>query len=404
MKDIRHTSRRFSFLLLLYMFIIAGCQKDDDIDTPPAGSEIFVSAESRGNFNKTVIQGLALAQGFGNYAPLVQYDVNFYRIIYKTTYKEQEIEVSGLLGIPQNTPAAPALASAQHGTMFRQSESPSNFPATFSGFELLAAAGYITVIPDFIGYGVSGNIVHPYYDEQYSALTVIDMLKAVKYYLQRENIATNDNLFLVGYSEGGYVTLAAQKEIENNPEHDLELTAVAAGAGGYDLTGMLTGIATTTNYVEPSFLALFLNAYNTTYNWNRPLTDYFQEPYAGRIPTLINGENTREDINSELTNSPSALFNPTFYANLQNPTGETALKQALVENSLLDWVPENPTRLYHGTNDEAVFYETSVSTYNYFRDAGATNVELISLPGGMHRTSIEPMMLSVLEWMGTLNQ
>ena len=404
MKNIRHTSAKLSWLLLLYIFILAGCQPEDDNDTQPDGSELFVSADTKGTFTKTQIQAFAVVAGFGTYAPLVKYDVAFYKFVYKTTYKDQEIEASGLLAIPQNTPIAPALASAQHGTMFLQREAPSNFPLTFSGFELLAAAGYITVIPDYIGFGVSNNVVHPYFDEQHSASTVVDMLKAAKYYLQRENIATNDNLFLVGYSEGGYMTLAAQKEIESNPEHDLNLTAVAAGAGGYDLTGMLTGIATTTTYVEPSFLALILNAYNTTYDWNRPLTDFFRGPYASQIPTLLNGTNDREQINSQLTNSPAALFNPTFYANLQNSTGEQDLKQALSDNSLLDWVPQSPTRLYQGTADEAVFYQTSESTYNRFRNAGATNVELISIPGGMHRTSIEPMMLNALPWFESLNK
>jgi pimeloyl-ACP methyl ester carboxylesterase len=404
MKNIYKNLSKWHWVLFMIVLISTGCQDDEDDNTQPDGSEYFVSAESKGTVTKAQLQLYAQFAGFGRYADLIDYDVAFYRFVYKTTYKEQTIDASGLLAIPQNTPTPAALASAQHGTMFRQRDAPSNFPLTFSGFEIMAANGYITVIPDFIGFGVSSDIVHPYYDEAHSAATVVDMLKAAKFYLQRENIATNNNLFLVGYSEGGYVTLAAQKEIEANPDHGLQLTAVAAGAGGYDLTGMLNGIATTTTYEEPSFLALILNAYNTTYAWNRPLTDFFREPYASRLPTLLNGSNSREQINSELTTSPAALFNPTFYANLQNASGEPALKQKLTENSLLDWVPKTPTRLYHGTADEAVFYATSETTFNRFKNAGATNVELIPIPGGMHRTSIEPMVVDALPWFETLNK
>ncbi|RDC65176.1 alpha/beta hydrolase family protein [Adhaeribacter pallidiroseus] len=396
-----------SWWLLLQVLLLAGCQSDDsgnNVTPEPDGSELFVSAEVKTTVPKTVLQGLALTAGYGQFVSLIKYDVAFYKFTYKTTYKNNPINVSGLLAIPQNTPGPPALLSAQHGTMFADADAPSNFPASFTGFELFAATGYVTIIPDFIGYGVSKEIFHPYYDQKLSALSVVDMLKATKYYLKSQNIAINNNLFLVGYSEGGYVTMAAQKEIETNPDHKLTLTAVAAGAGGYDLTGMLSGIAATSSYANPAFLAFIIQAYNTTYDWKRPLTDFFQEPYASKIPTLLDGSKNIDAINQELTTSPTALFNPTFYTNLTNPAGETALKKALTDNSFLDWVPKSPTRLYHGTADESVFYQTSETTFNRFKAAGATNVEFIPIPGGMHRTSIAPMMADALPWIESLNK
>lgn len=398
--------KKGSWYLLLTVCFLWSCDFDKDDDVPqPDYNEYFVSATSAGTFPKEALQAMALASPeYRDFSPLVQYDVTFYRILYNTTYKGREIEASGLLAVPLNTPAVPALLSAQHGTMFKQSDAPSNFPATFSGFELFGAAGYVAVIPDYIGYGASSDIFHPYYDEEHSVRTVVDMLKAAKYFLQQEEIATNGNLFLVGYSEGGYVTLAAQKEIEANPAHDLELTAVAAGAGGYDLTGFLNTIATTPSYVDPSFLAFIVQSYNISYDWNRPLSDFFREPYATTIPTLFDGTRIREEINAGLTNAPASLFSPTFYADLQNPAGETALKQALASNSLLDWVPESPTRLYHGTDDEAVFFHTSETTYQTFIAKGAENVTFTPIPGGMHRTSITPMMLDVLPWLNSFNQ
>lgn len=86
--------------------------------------------------------------------------------------------------------------------MFSDADAPSNFPAAFTGFELFASTGFVTVIPDFIGYGISKDIVHPYYDMQSAGLSVADMLKAVKYYLKTNNRAIKDKLFLLGYSVG----------------------------------------------------------------------------------------------------------------------------------------------------------------------------------------------------------
>ncbi|WP_205499865.1 alpha/beta hydrolase family protein [Rufibacter psychrotolerans] len=390
--------------LVLALVVLSSCDLSDDEEPTPDENEYFVSAKSLGTIPNEALQVYATAAGFTNFVAYLDYDVEFFEFVYNTTYKGSRVQASGLLCIPKGTPGAPAMVSAQHGTIFADADAPSNFPAGFSGFELFGSVGYVTVIPDFIGYGTTKDLVHPYYDEEHSAAAVVDMLKAARFYLQQQQIATNDNLFLVGYSEGGYVTLAAQKEMEADADHDLELTAVAAGAGGYDLIGMMNTIATVPTYVEPSFLPLILHGYNVTYGWNRPFTDFFQQPYAGKLPGLLDGTRDREQINSELTTTPSQLFAPTFYANLSSPTGELALKQALTQNSLLDWTPQAPTRLYHGTQDEAVFYQTTVTAYDRFRAQGATQVTLHPIENGTHRTSIEPMMLDVLPWFESLNQ
>jgi pimeloyl-ACP methyl ester carboxylesterase len=390
--------------LVVFALLMTSCRKGAEVSDAVPGGDLYVSATSLGTYPKATLQAFALAAGLSNYSASVKYDVEFFKIVYKTTYRGNQIAVSGLLGIPKNVASIPSLLSSQHATMFKATDAPSNFPATFTGFELFAAGGFVTVIPDFIGYGVSQNIPHPYYDQQYSGLAVIDMIKAAKYYLSKRNIAITNRLFLIGYSEGGYVTMAAQKEIETNPANNLTLTAAAEGAGGYDLNGMLSAIANTSSYSAPSYLALLLNGYNKTYDWNRPYTDFFQQPYADRIPALLNGAKNRSEVDAQLNNSLTELFNPSFYANLKNATGETALKQKLDANSFHDWVPKSPTRLFHGTADQAVFYQTSVNTFNRFKAAGATNVEFFTIENGTHEKSVQPMIANVLPWIQSLDK
>jgi pimeloyl-ACP methyl ester carboxylesterase len=393
-------------LAILVVSSLGSCRRtsEDPQPTQPSGQDLFVSAQPVITIPRLQLQTLAALAGFGAFAPQLKYDATYYKFLYKTTYKGQLIQVSGLLGVPLNTPSPPALLSAQHGTMFRQADAPSNFPSAFTGFELFASAGFVTVIPDFIGLGASSNVVQPYYDKATSAHTVVDMLKAAQYFLQQQSIATNKNLFLIGYSEGGYVTMAAQQEIETNPAHQLTLTAAAEGAGGYDLPGMLSGIATVPSYATPSFLALLLQGYNNTYGWNRPLTDFFQAPYAARIPALLDGTKDRLAIEAQLTPSPAALFTPAFYAALGSAGGELVLKQQLADNSFTGWVPRSPTRLYHGTADESVFFQTSASTYARFQAAGATNVTFTPIPNGTHTSSILPMMADALPWLQSLDK
>ncbi|RYY16379.1 MAG: hypothetical protein EOO36_11250 [Cytophagaceae bacterium] len=386
--------------LLLAVAVAGGCrQHEDPSPTLPSGQELFVAADSVTTLSKTQLQSLATLIGFGAFTPQLKYAVTFRRFLYKTTYQGQLIQVSGMLAIPLSTPAPPALLSAQHGTMFRYADAPSNFPATLTGFELFASTGFVTLIPDYIGLGVSSNLRQSFYDKPTSAGAVIDMIKAAQYYLGQRKVALNPHLFLVGYSEGGYVTMAAQQEIETNPQHGLTLTAAAAGAGGYDLPGMLGGVATAPTYATPAFLALFVQAYNTTYGWNRPLTDFFQVPYAAQIPALLDGTKARPDIDAALSTSPATLFTPAFYASLSSASGEPVLKQKMQDNSFFNWVPKSPTRLYHGTADASVFYQTSATTFARFQAAGATNVAFFPIAGGTHETSVAPMMADALPWL-----
>ncbi|MGV3538718.1 MAG: lipase family protein [Rufibacter sp.] len=367
--------------------------------------EYLVSAEKLTTIEAAGLRQIAVANGQAELATLVKYNVDVYRLVYLTQYKGQEVRASGLMVVPLNMTAPAPILSAQHGTIFAHKDAPSNFQLnSLTGFEPLGSAGYLTLVPDYLGFGEAKQMLHPYYDQKHSAMAVVDMIKAGKSFFKKNNISVSDQLFLAGYSEGGYVTLAAQKEIEENPAHGLTVTATGAGAGGYDLEGMLKQVVSGQNYNYPSYLAYILSAYNTTNSWNRPLTDFFQEPYASRVSTIFNGTQSGSPINNALTNDPSKLFNPTFLANLKGD-GEQVLKAALKQNSLKNWVPNSPTRLYHGTSDTTVPFANSQETYNAMVAAGGSaNVKFVSIKGGTHSSSLEPMIKDLIPWIESLKK
>ena len=79
--------------------------------------------------------------------------------------------------------------------------------------------------------------------------------------------------------------------------------------------------------------------------------------------------------------------------------GEKALKQALAENSFLDWVQQSPTRFYHGTADEIVPYANSEQVYKRMKAAGAPNLTLVAIKGGTHGNSFIPMLADLVPWL-----
>lgn len=387
-------------IVLLLSGLLFSCQ--EAVERPiaekiPEEKRYFVSATGGEKTSHSTLQLLASGLGQPGLGALLKYDLQTYTITYATTYEGQPVKASGLMMVPVNMTSAAPMLSLQHGTTFVKDEAPS-VRGGVQGTEFFASAGYITLVPDFLGYGESASLFHPYYDREHAASTVIDFIHAAREFLTTERISFNKQLFLAGYSEGGYVSLAAAREIENNAAHRMQVTAVAAGAGGYDLPEMLAEITRDDHYAYPSYLAFLLMAYNTTYDWNRPLTSFFENKYAAVLSQYMDGNHSGGFLNARLTTHVPALFNRDFYKQLKEEEGEAKLKKALALNSVAGWKTDVPIRLYHGTRDEIIPYENSQVALEKFKAVGSENVSLTLIPGGTHGNSFEPMLRDFIPW------
>lgn len=389
------------FIVSALLVLLVRCRDESaPVEVPPdneSSNSKFISATPVNEISLQALKIFTKSIGQEELTDRLRYGIKTFKLVYETTYKGTPIQASGLMFIPDSLTEEAPLLSLQHGTTFLKSEAPSA-AGQFTGMEFFASAGYITLMPDFIGYGASAELFHPYYDKEHSAFTVIHMVESAKEFLAKENIPFNDQLFLAGYSEGGYVTMAATNEIETNSSLDLSVTAVASGAGGYDLTEMLETVTTTSYYSYPSYLAFVLISYNHMYGWEKPLTYFFSEKYADVLSTHMNGEYSGGFINSKLTTDMNELFNPEFFERLKSPEGELELKQALLNNSITGWSTQTPIRLYHGTKDEIIPHENSEVTLDNFMASGSNNVRLILIPEGTHGSSFLPMLVSFVPW------
>ena len=381
-------------IFIALLLTIISCKPDE----PVRANSLVSSVEMR---NQSVDEIRKSAESI--YGPLalmvnMMYAVSVRKIIYHTTYKGKLMKASGVIFIPSDIKQPSNLLSIQHGTIFHQKEAPGNNIGTHYEYEMLASSGIIIFVPDYIGYGESSDYFHPYFDYHHSSGSVVDMLKAGVELLYKENIKHTGKVVLTGYSEGGYVTLAAHKKLEESPINGITVSASAAGAGGYDLLGVLNkSLLEKGDYPAPAYLAFVLMAYNHTYDWKRPLSDFFEKKWALQLPAHMYGSHFGSTINSMLTNKLEELFTPIFYKDLRG-SGEIDLKAKLAENSVHNWKPVAPVRLYHGTSDEIIPYATSVTTYNNFVKNGA-DAELITIDNGTHGSSFLPMLLSVIDWL-----
>lgn len=392
-QDIFRYLKLVKFIVLFWL--IVGCSSDDEsIEQPPVAARTLESAELIAQFSIQELIILTQLEGIDQVQEEVKYGVDVYKISYRTLYKDDTILASGLVCLPVGAIEAPILSN-HHGTEYEYDDAPTVYKNGFTGFELFASLGYITSIPDYIGYGISKEILHPYYNYTHSAGAVIDMILAAKELAEEKKLVFNDQLFLTGYSEGGYVTLATHKAIQEHPELGLKVTASAAGAGGYNLIGIMHTFFTGSVYSRPDYLTFLLYSYITTLEWDRSLSFFFQEPFADRIPELFNGEHGGGEVAAQLTTSLAQLFTPHFLQAI-NEKSDAQLMDALEANSVDDWTPQAPIQLYHGVEDDYVPVIDSQNTYEAFLARGAERVAFYPIEGADHRTGLIPMIEGVV--------
>ena len=86
----------------------------------------------------------------------------------------------------------------------------------WSAVSLLASTGYVVSAPDYLGYGASKALPHPYEHAASLASASADMLRATREFCQQQAVSVTQKNFLLGYSEGGYATMALHKYLEAN--------------------------------------------------------------------------------------------------------------------------------------------------------------------------------------------
>ncbi|MBM4169597.1 MAG: alpha/beta fold hydrolase [Ignavibacteria bacterium] len=398
---------RYRFLqhLLPFFLLLAGLQSCSKTENPvePIREErgAIVKQSLLGNFTAANLQQLLSSNNITMPFAL-SYSVTSLSIEYYTVdAKGNLLLASGALVVPQGPGQFP-LASIQHGTQTRStlvaSVSPFNSTEGLIGL-VMASMGYVVVVPDYPGFGVSKGI-HPYLHAESLTPCVIDLMRAARAFSTTNQVSLNGKVFLTGYSEGGYVTLATQQAIEEKYASEFILTGVAPMAGPYDLQGTIESILQTNTYTTPAYVAFFLTAYNDVYKWNR-LESFFNPPYASRMPGLFDGSKTWGEIVNQLPTTFSALMNPAFVANYLGGS-EQAVRAAVQENTLLNWRPRAPIHFFHGDADDVVPIQNAHTAMSVFRSSGASNVQLTIIPGGTHESAGPIAVVGALQWFRTM--
>jgi hypothetical protein len=245
-------------LFLLIMAAFWSCQKDENQPTFK-GTTLLTYKEVKSYTIQEIETLFALAStqnpAFSNYVNHIVSGVTVYSIEYTTPYiNNQTITASGLVMVPNSMTSKVMLMSFQNGTIVEHSKAPTeniNSP-DFMLLHASAGLGMAICMPDYIGFGSAKSVPHPYLNKALFQSTIVNMIKAVKE-MDNNNLLPvhlNGDLYLTGYSLGGWASLVAHRKIEESPIDGFHLIGSSCGAGSYNMLEMKDYLFNNTNYVH----------------------------------------------------------------------------------------------------------------------------------------------------------
>jgi hypothetical protein len=322
------------------------------------------------------------------------YGAKFYLLTYETIDFEGGITAaSGALWVPAKDGPLSMLLMC-HGT-----ELSADMTLMRTAPGVFAGKGYFSVQSDYLGYGASSGMIHPYAHASTMASSSVDILRAAIKFAEYNGIALNSKLFVTGYSEGGMAALATVREIEANYSASYTITAAAPASGPYDM------IATASYYLQPNltvetnYLAFMIPAYNSIYKWARPLSDFMKEPYASWFTSDPYPRADAGRIARQLPHNTSDFLNSSFISNY-NCSLEPVMVSRLTENNTYNFVPQCSIRLYAGAGDTQVPPFNTVNAAAYFSSNSAPNASSVVLDAGYgdHGDIIIPIHALMIQW------
>lgn len=307
-------------------------------------------------------------------------------IHYRTTDPAgSPVVASGLLAYPASGHFKGVIV-AEHFTTSADREVPTSSGLAIES--LYSLFGYVVISPDYLGFGTTVDLPHPYLHVESVGRVSVDMVLAVREYMQSVEMPLPDGVLVVGYSQGGACALAFQKMAEEEYAEEIPIIATMAGGGPYDPVALFEEMQQSDEAAFPCSLPLTAVGLDYGDDLRLDFSKIFRgallENYAdwigskhyttGEINRLIASHRVSDfmhpdlflkDMNSELQK---------FYASLQ-------------KNRLTDWTPKAPIWLLHADNDTYVSFTCARNAYNAFKAKGCP-VELEVTYSGHKETGL----------------
>ncbi len=336
-----------------------------------------------------------------------QQAVKLFKVAYSSVIPEkgdQPVTAYGLVAIPENVAPGAPIVSYQHGTIFDRSWVPSNPDGSLETQFMIsqfASQGYIVIAADYFGTTPESTLPNSYFVAQSTAQACLDMYRAAMQVLQQRGI-TPGKLFLHGWSQGGYSTLAMLRFLELE---DIAVEATVTASGPADPLLFLSESMNNPSPNAAGFIVAALCNLMLSMDAYQGLDGYFEESikseYLAKARALHRFEMTYDDFSNQVPHRPDSVFSAQFYAD-----SRTAIKpfwKMLDAGAAYRWRMRSALRTFYSTRDEAIPWQVARIAAEYQRTVGNTRAESIDAGSNTdHRAVFIASLVNCKPWFDSL--
>ncbi|MDR3431205.1 MAG: prolyl oligopeptidase family serine peptidase [Rouxiella aceris] len=377
------------YLLLTFWLLPAFAQETNSAPIPVAGGITYqlIGSWDVARLNKILTSDTPAFSGVDvKYTP-ARNAVKLYRVTYPSVIPEHGNKptlTSGLLAIPDTTDKSLPMVSYQHGTVYGKHQVPS-FPEESPETQLMiaqfAGQGYLLIGADYFGLGISGE-PEGYMVKGSHQQATYDMINASRQVLAQMKLA-DTRLFLAGWSQGGFVTMALLEKLEGI---GMKVQGTATASAPLDVFALLNGFLSFPRKFDANWLnsivILSSFAYENYYGIpglaHSVLTDeYYDVAKKAYDRQPFNPADIPQDLHKLIR---PEYFNAQYFAN-------SAYGRLIASAQAYRWVIASPVHNYYGESDEAITIGVGkmAMTYAQSMGSGNTQVEAISTGKTTHR-------------------
>lgn len=392
----------FTAFVALLIFITSSCSSDTRSTSTQKETGELVQYDSVGYYTNERVQAIVdsvldvfmtgrTMQPDAFRARLLQarHGVRLYKIAYTSKIPEKNNQATtayGLIAIPDSIlPGAP-MVSYQHGTIFDRSWAPSNPDGSIElQFQLsqFASQGYIVIAADYFGNTVGTKDPNSYGMSACIAQACVDMLRASKQMLAKQNIVPG-KLFLSGWSQGGAATNAFLHQLEREK---IPVAAAVTASGPADLVAFIQKTVNKPSpFVAPYFPAVITNmlfSFEEYYGLKGLAKESIQPQFLDAARKLYDFEMLfgayadtvifAKDKGTPRVRSMQEIFTQQFLDDSKMVS--TNFWKLINDFSGYRQLLQTPYRGFYSYRDEAVMAEVSKIMVDYQKSIGNTAIE-----------------------------